>query len=303
MNETEEVLFEITEHDQTKILMPGGRGGLGNDHFKTSTHQTRALPNPANPDRKAGLSWNLKSSPTSALSISQCRQIHPAVGCIGRQTWNSRLSLTTLTPNLGIVSYRDGASFVMAISLAIIEGAHEGRGLGLRFLRHIERNSLLLFLSRPIPKTSGMNMISSWMSLKSIIPNWPTSHGLLAISKSDLLDAELKSEMKLELPKVKTVFISSVTGKGSWSWKIWSGRNWTAIQMIDLDECYAGTTEIHRYWSLSLPWMARHSPFFDFVMFWASKDGYGSLLCLLRLAAVQTLREKSLDHDPDGPGY
>jgi GTPase len=134
---------------------------------------------------------------------------------------------TTLTPNLGIVSYRDGASFVMADIPGIIEGASDGKGLGIRFLRHIERNALLLFLIPADAKDIRDEYGILLNELGKYNPELLDKPRLLAISKSDLLDAELKSEMKLELPKVKTIFISSSTGEGIIKLKdmIWTELN------------------------------------------------------------------------------
>jgi GTP-binding protein len=213
--DTDETLFEITEHDETKILLPGGRGGLGNDHFKSSTFQTPRFAQPGEPGQEGWIILELK--------------ILADVGLVGfpnagKSTLLSVVSaakpeiadypFTTLTPNLGIVSYRDGASFVMADIPGIIEGASEGRGLGLRFLRHIERNSLLLFLVPADSKDIRKEYDILLSELEKYNPELLDKPRLLAISKSDLLDAELKSEMKLELPKVKSVFFSSITGEG-----------------------------------------------------------------------------------------
>jgi GTP-binding protein len=228
MADSDEVLFEITEHDETRILMPGGRGGLGNDHFKTSTHQTPRFAQPGEPGQEGWVILELK--------------ILADVGLVGfpnagKSTLLSVVSaakpeiadypFTTLTPNLGIVSYRDGASFVMADIPGIIEGASEGRGLGLRFLRHIERNSLLLFLIPADSKDIREEYKILLNELKEYNPELLDKPRLLAISKADLLDAELKSEMKLELPKIKTMFISSVTGEGILKLKdvIWEELN------------------------------------------------------------------------------
>jgi GTPase len=215
MVDSEEILFEITEHDQIKVLMPGGRGGLGNDHFKSSTFQTPRFAQPGEPGQEGWVILELK--------------ILADVGLVGfpnagKSTLLSVVSaakpeiadypFTTLTPNLGIVSYRDGASFVMADIPGIIEGASEGKGLGLRFLRHIERNSLLLFMIPADSKDIRQEYDILLNELKQYNPELIDKPRLLAITKSDLLDAELKSEMKFELPKVKSVFISSVTGDG-----------------------------------------------------------------------------------------
>jgi len=213
--DSDEVLFEITEHDETRILMAGGRGGLGNDHFKSATFQTPRFAQPGEPGQESWIILELK--------------ILADVGLVGfpnagKSTLLSVVSaakpeiadypFTTLTPNLGIVSYRDGTSFVMADIPGIIEGAHEGRGLGLRFLRHIERNSLLLFLIPADSKDIKEEYDILLHELNEYNPELIDKPRILAVSKSDLLDAELKSEMKLELPKVKSVFISSVTGEG-----------------------------------------------------------------------------------------
>jgi GTP-binding protein len=226
--DSDEVLFEITEHDETKVLLAGGRGGLGNDHFKSSTFQTPRFAQPGEPAQEGWFILELK--------------ILADVGLVGfpnagKSTLLSVVSaakpeiadypFTTLTPNLGIVSYRDSASFVMADIPGIIEGASEGKGLGLRFLRHIERNALLLFLIPADSKDIRNEYKILLDELEKYNPELIDKPRLLAISKSDLLDAELKSEMKLELPKVKSVFISSVTGEGITKLKdlIWNELN------------------------------------------------------------------------------
>jgi GTP-binding protein len=226
--DTDEVLFEITRHDETRVLLAGGRGGLGNDHFKSATFQTPRFAQPGEPAKEAWVILELK--------------ILADVGLVGfpnagKSTLLSVVSaakpeiadypFTTLTPNLGIVSYRDGASFVMADIPGIIEGAHEGRGLGLRFLRHIERNSLLLFLVPADSKNIKDEYNILLNELREYNPELLDKPKILAVSKSDLLDAELKSEMKMELPKVKSVFISAITGEGILKLKdlIWSELN------------------------------------------------------------------------------
>jgi GTP-binding protein len=134
---------------------------------------------------------------------------------------------TTLTPNLGIVSYRDGTSFVMADIPGIIEGAHEGRGLGIRFLRHIERNALLLFLVPADSKDIFKEYEILINELREYNPELLDKPKLLAISKSDMLDEELKSEMRKDLPPIPFVFISSITGEGIMKLKdlIWKELN------------------------------------------------------------------------------
>jgi len=214
--ETGEFLFEITEEGEEQILQQGGRGGLGNDHFKSATNQT---PRFAQPGEKGHEGWKI-------LEL----KILADVGLVGfpnagKSTLLSSLSaakpeiadypFTTLRPNLGIVSYRDHRSFIMADIPGIIEGAHKGKGLGLRFLRHIERNSLLLFL---IPADSDdhakeYNILLN--ELKKYNPELLHKDRILAVSKSDMLDDELKAEIKKELPKdIHTLFISAVSQEG-----------------------------------------------------------------------------------------
>jgi len=214
--ETDKVIAEITEDGQKVILLPGGRGGLGNDHFKTATNQSPQYAQPGEDGLELSVIFELK--------------ILADVGLVGfpnagKSTLLSVVSaakpeiadypFTTLRPNLGIVAYRDQQSFVMADIPGIIEGAHEGKGLGLRFLRHIERNSILLFL---VPADSDdINHEFSVLlnELNKYNPELLDKKRILAISKSDMLDEELMEEIKPTLPKnVDTVFISSVANMG-----------------------------------------------------------------------------------------
>lgn len=208
-------LFEVTEDGESKVLLMGGRGGLGNTHFKSSTNQT---PRYAQPGESGEEGWKI-------LEL----KLLADVGLVGfpnagKSTLLSVLSaakpkiadyaFTTLTPNLGIVSYRDNLSFVMADIPGIIKGASDGKGLGTRFLRHIERNATLLFM---IPADS--DDISKEYSillneLKQYNPELLDKRRLLAITKSDMLDQELMNEIEKELPPVPSIFISSVTQQG-----------------------------------------------------------------------------------------
>ncbi|MBL6446808.1 GTPase ObgE [Fulvivirga sp. 29W222] len=209
-------LFEITGDGEEVILTEGGRGGLGNENFKTATNQTPRFAQPGEAGKEEWIVLELKLLADVGL-----------VGFpnAGKSTLLSVLSaakpeiadypFTTLTPNLGVVSYRDYKSFVMADIPGIIEGAAEGKGLGIRFLRHIERNSLLLFL---IP-ADAKDIIKEYQillgELKKYNPELLDKDRILAISKSDLLDEELMSEMKEELPvELPHVFISAVTQTG-----------------------------------------------------------------------------------------
>jgi len=214
--ETDEIMAEITEHDQEIILLKGGRGGLGNFQFRTATNQA---PHYAQKGEDCEEKWVI-------LEL----KVLADVGLVGfpnagKSTLLSVVSaakpeiadypFTTLTPNLGVVSYYNEQSFVMADIPGIIEGAAEGKGLGIRFLRHIERNSVLLFM---IPADSP-NIEKEFKilinELEKYNPEMLDKKRLLAISKSDMLDDELVAEIKKELPKdIETVFISSVAQKG-----------------------------------------------------------------------------------------
>jgi GTP-binding protein len=224
--ETGEIRCEITEDGQEFVLTPGGRGGKGNAFFATPTHQAPQHAQPGEPGIEEWIVLELKlladvglvGFPNAGKStlLSVVSAAKPKIG---------DYAFTTLTPNLGVVSYRDGRSFVMADIPGIIEGAAEGRGLGIRFLRHIERNSLLLFL---IPADAN-NIQAEYdillNELRKYNPELLDKKRILAISKSDMLDDELKAEMKRELPAdLPAVFISSVINQGLVELKdlIWS---------------------------------------------------------------------------------
>ncbi len=214
--ETGEFLFEIVDDGQEIILAKGGRGGLGNNNFKSPTNQT---PRYAQPGEEGIEGWFV-------LEL----KILADVGLVGfpnagKSTLLSVVSaakpkiadypFTTLEPNLGIVNYYDDKSFVMADIPGIIEGAHEGRGLGLRFLRHIERNSMLLFMIPADSKDIATEYEILLNELKQYNPELLDKERLLAVSKSDMLDDELKKEIKGHLPKqIPHIFISSLTGEG-----------------------------------------------------------------------------------------
>lgn len=214
--ETDQVLCEITEDGQEFILTPGGRGGKGNAHFATSTNQAPQYAQPGERGKEEWIILELKlladvglvGFPNAGKStlLSVVSAAKPKI---------ADYPFTTLTPNLGVVSYRDERSFVMADIPGIIEGAAEGRGLGIRFLRHIERNSLLLFLIPADAKDIRTEYDVLLNELRKYNPELLDKKRLLAISKSDMLDDELKTEMKRELPTdIPTLFISSVTNQG-----------------------------------------------------------------------------------------
>jgi len=213
--DTGEVLFEILHHGQEEIIARGGRGGLGNVHFKSPTNQTPRYAQPGEPGEEGWFILELK--------------ILADVGLVGfpnagKSTLLSVISaakpkiadypFTTLVPNLGMVSYRDFKSFVVADIPGIIEGAAEGRGLGLRFLRHIERNSMLLFL---VPVTAE-NIAAEYNilinELRKYNPELLYKKRMLAVTKCDLVDEATLQQKKSEFPSVPTVFISSVAQMG-----------------------------------------------------------------------------------------
>ena len=212
--ETGEVLFEITEDKQEQIIVKGGRGGLGNAFFKSATLQTPRFAQPGEPRQEGWFILELKiladvglvGFPNAGKStlLSTVSAARPKV---------ADYAFTTLEPSIGIVSYRDDKSFVMADIPGIIEGAHEGRGLGHRFLRHIERNSLLLFLVAADSNDIAADYKTLLRELKLYNPELLDKERILAISKSDMLDEELMKEIKRHLPrKIPHIFISSITG-------------------------------------------------------------------------------------------
>jgi GTP-binding protein len=214
--DTEELLCEISEHGQEIILIPGGRGGKGNQHFATSTNQAPTHAQPGEPGIEETVVLELKlladvglvGFPNAGKStlLSVVSAAKPKI---------ADYAFTTLTPNLGVVKYRNELSFVMADIPGIIEGASEGRGLGIRFLKHIERNSILLFL---IPADSA-NIQHEYEILLNEInqynPELLDKKRLLAITKADMLDDELKQAIRKEVPaSIPFIFISSLANQG-----------------------------------------------------------------------------------------
>lgn len=212
--ETQEVLFEIVENGQEIVIAQGGRGGLGNTNFKSSTNQT---PRYAQPGEEGIEGWfilelklladvGLVGFPNAGKStlVSTVSAARPKI---------ADYAFTTLEPSLGIVNYRDDKSFVIADIPGIIEGAHEGKGLGLRFLRHIERNSMLLFMVPADSKDIAAEYKILLNELKLYNPELLDKERILAVSKSDMLDDELRRDIKKHLPRtLPHIFISSVTG-------------------------------------------------------------------------------------------
>jgi GTP-binding protein len=210
-----EMILEVTSHGEERVLVKGGRGGLGNVHFKSSTNQT---PRYAQPGEKGTEDWfifelklladvGLVGFPNAGKStlLSVVSAAKPKI---------ADYPFTTLVPNLGIVAHRDDKSFVMADIPGIIEGAHEGKGLGVRFLRHIERNSVLLFIIPADTDDIGREYEILLNELRLYNPELLDKKRVLAISKTDLLDDELKSGLSSDLPDIPAVFISAFAGTG-----------------------------------------------------------------------------------------
>ncbi|MDE5901299.1 MAG: GTPase ObgE [Muribaculaceae bacterium] len=214
--ETGEYLTEVTENGQEIKLLRGGRGGLGNWHFATSTNRTPRYAQPGEPAIEKTVILELKlladvglvGFPNAGKStlLSSVSAARPKI---------ADYPFTTMEPQLGIVSYRDNRSFVMADIPGIIEGASEGRGLGLRFLRHIERNAVLLFMVPADANDISAEYAVLLNELKQFNPDLMDKPRVLAISKSDMLDSELMAEIEETLPTdLPHIFISSVTGQG-----------------------------------------------------------------------------------------
>ncbi|MFV0540055.1 MAG: GTPase ObgE [Aestuariibaculum sp.] len=216
--ETNTVIFEITENGEEKILVQGGKGGLGNWHFKSATNQTPRYAQPGLPMEEKYITMELKvladvglvGFPNAGKStlLSVVTSAKPKI---------ADYEFTTLKPNLGIVKYRDFQTFVMADIPGIIEGAAEGKGLGHYFLRHIERNSVLLFLIPADAKDIKEQYDILLDELRRYNPEMLDKDRIIAVSKSDMLDTELKTELKKELDNelpIPYMFISSVAQQG-----------------------------------------------------------------------------------------
>ena len=216
--ETNEVLFEITDHNEERIIAEGGMGGRGNWHFKSSTNQTPRYAQPGIPGQEREIILELKiladvglvGFPNAGKStlLSVITAAKPKI---------ADYEFTTLKPNLGIVEYRDHQTFVMADIPGIIEGAAEGRGLGHYFLRHIERNSVLLFLIPADADDIKKQYDILLDELRRYNPEMLDKERIIAISKSDMLDDELKAELQEELDNnlpIDYMFISSVAQQG-----------------------------------------------------------------------------------------
>ena len=227
--DTDEVLFEMMEAGEERILCRGGKGGWGNDHFKTSTNQTPRYAQPGEEGEEGIYVLELKlladvglvGFPNAGKStlLSSITAAKPKI---------ASYAFTTLEPNLGIVSYYDGKSFVMADIPGIIEGAHEGKGIGIRFLRHIERNSVLLFMVSCEEEDILAGYKTLLNELKLYNPELLTKQRVLAITKCDLIDRDIEKMIEPHLPKkIPHIFISSSTGENLDKLK---DALWTALQ-------------------------------------------------------------------------
>ncbi|AEL24841.1 GTPase ObgE [Cyclobacterium marinum] len=212
--ETGEIRCEITEDGQEFVLTPGGRGGQGNDHFKTSTNQAPHYAQPGGEGIEEWIILELKLlADVGLVGFPNAGKSTLLASVSAAKPEIADYAFTTLIPNLGVVDYRDGKSFVMADIPGIIEGAAEGKGLGLRFLRHIERNSILLFLVPADADHIGEQYAILLDEIKRYNPELLDKKRILAISKADLLDEELMEALKPEIPQdVPHLYFSSVTG-------------------------------------------------------------------------------------------
>ncbi len=248
--ETGEYLTEVTADGQLVKLLKGGRGGLGNWHFKSATNRTPRYAQPGEPSIEKTVVLELKlladvglvGFPNAGKStlLSSVSAARPRI---------ADYPFTTMEPQLGIVSYRDSKSFVMADIPGIIEGASEGKGLGLRFLRHIERNAVLLFLvpadSPDVKKEYGILL----GELEKFNPQLLDKHRILAVSKCDMLDEDLMNELRDHLPEdIPHVFISAVTGLGLTELKdeLWRAVNDDSNRLATADISHRALDDAHR---------------------------------------------------------
>lgn len=245
--ETGKYICDVAEDGQVVMLLKGGRGGLGNWQFRTSTNQAPRYAQPGEPMQEMMVILELKlladvglvGFPNAGKStlVSALSSARPKI---------ANYPFTTMEPSLGVVAYRDNKSFVMADIPGIIEGASEGRGLGLRFLRHIERNSLLLFMVPGDTENIGKEYRILLNELKQFNPGMLDKHRVLAVTKADLLDEELMEMLREDLPDdIPVVYISAVTGYGLQQLKdiLWEELNSESNKLQSVCE---GGSIIHR---------------------------------------------------------
>ena len=227
--ESGDVLFEMMDAGQEKILCAGGRGGLGNNNFKTPTQQTPRYAQPGEDGKEGWFILELKVlADVGLVGFPNAGKSTLLAAVTSAKPKIASYAFTTLEPNLGIVRYRDDKSFVMADIPGIIEGAHEGKGIGLRFLRHIERNSVLLFMVSAEQENISGSYSVLLNELRMYNPELLDKDRVLAVTKCDLIGEKEEKKIRKTLPKnVTTVFISSVTGEGIPSLKdaLWDALN------------------------------------------------------------------------------
>ena len=214
--ETGEALFEIMEDGEERILCKGGRGGLGNNYFKSATNQTPRYAQPGGEGQEGWFILELKVlADVGLVGFPNAGKSTLLAAITAAKPKIANYAFTTLEPNLGIVSYYDDRSFVMADIPGIIEGAHEGKGIGIRFLRHIERNSVLLFMVSAEEDDIAASYETLLNELREYNPELLDKERVLAVTKCDMIDKGIEKEMESTLPKgIPHIFISSVSGEG-----------------------------------------------------------------------------------------
>ena len=227
--ESGDVLFEMIEPGEEKILCRGGRGGLGNDNFKSATNQTPRFAQPGEEGQEGWFILELKLlADVGLVGFPNAGKSTLLATITSAKPKIANYAFTTLEPNLGIVRHRDDTSFVMADIPGIIEGAHDGKGLGIRFLRHIERNSVLLFMVSVEEEDISRSYEVLLNELKEYNPQLLDKERVLAVTKCDLADEERIKEIRKTLPKgIPAQLISSVSGKGLQELKdlLWKALN------------------------------------------------------------------------------
>ena len=214
--ESEEVIHEMMEAGEKYILCPGGRGGLGNNNFKTATLQTPRFAQPGEDGVEGWYILELKLlADVGLVGLPNAGKSTLLSAITAAKPKIASYAFTTLEPNLGIVNYYDEQSFVMADIPGIIEGAHEGKGIGIRFLRHIERNSVLLFMVSALEEDISATYKTLLNELEMYNPELLDKERVLAITKCDLIDSDIEKDLEKNLPKgIPHVFISSIAQKG-----------------------------------------------------------------------------------------
>ena len=230
--ETEEILFEMMEEGEERILCKGGRGGLGNNNFKSATQQTPIYAQPGEEGQEGWFILELKIlADVGLVGFPNAGKSTLLAAITSAKPKIANYAFTTLEPNLGIVRYHEENSFVMADIPGIIEGAHEGRGIGLRFLRHIERNSVLLFMVSAEEENVSKSYEVLLNELEMYNPELLDKDRVLAVTKCDIIDSKTEKKIMKTLPAdIPCVIISSVTGKGLAELKdeLWAALNDTS---------------------------------------------------------------------------